>query len=439
MRNGRGPSKALERNPALKANFESSVQELRQVTTLRQNQLNGALREEGDPIYVPVVFHIVLQNPNQVTDAQVQAQLDVLNKDFAGLNGDSTKIPGYFKPLFGKSKIQFKLAQRTPNDEPSNGINRYVTTRASYAYTDNTLKYTASGGADSWDPTRYLNIWLTNISGGILGYATFPGGSVAAEQGVVVLYSSVPGGSAAPYNKGRTLTHETGHYFFLYHIWGDDDGACSGTDYVDDTPNQSAETGGCLTGLQTDACAPAATGKMYQNYMDYTDDACMVMFTQQQDTRMETAFNLYRASLLNSNGADPVVLKNVNASLRSINNPAYRVCIASFAPSITLRNMGIQTLTAANIYASIDGGTPVGTAWTGSLASRATTNITLNNLTTVAGKHNLKIYVTDPNATTDGDMKDDTLTTVFEYFPRLIRPLPKGLKAILSRHRVGIS
>ncbi|AXY75011.1 T9SS C-terminal target domain-containing protein [Paraflavitalea soli] len=418
----------LERNPALKVNFERSVQEMRQAAALRLTQPQTALKEEAEPVYVPIVFHIVLQNPNLVSDAQIQAQLDTLNIDFAGLNSDSTKIPAAFKPLFGKAKIQFKMAQRTPNDEPTTGINRYVTTRASYAYTDNTLKYASSGGADAWDPARYLNIWVTNISGGILGYATFPQGSVAAEQGVVVLYSSLPGGSAAPYNKGRTLTHETGHYFFLYHIWGDDGGACSGSDDVNDTPNQTDKTGGCPSGVVTDACSPVAPGIMYQNYMDYTDDACMVMFTRQQATRMESAVATYRASLLTSNGADPVVLKNVNAALRSINAPVSRICNASFAPSITLRNLGLQTLTSANIYAAIDGGVPVRTQWTGSLASRATMNVTLNNLTAVAGKHTLKIYVADPNGTVDGELTNDTLATSFEYYPPVDPPLTEGFE-----------
>lgn len=416
---------ALERHPELKASFERSVQEVRQATMLRKDQ--PALREEAETVYVPIVFHIVLQNPAIVTDAQIRAQLDTLNVDFAGINADSTKIPSYFKPLFGKARIQFRLAQRTPNDEPATGINRYVTTKSSYAYTDNSLKYTASGGADAWDPSRYLNIWVTNISGGILGYATFPGGSVTAEQGVVVLYSSLPGGSAAPYNKGRTLTHEAGHYFFLYHIWGDEDG-CSGTDYVDDTPNQSSESGGCPSGLVADACAPAATGKMYQNYMDYTDDACMVMFTQGQALRMETAINSYRASLLTSNGADPVVLKNINASLRSIEEPAYRICNATFSPLVTLRNLGQQVLTSANIYASIDGNTPVLTQWTGSLASRASLDVRLNPLTTPAGKHLLQIVVTNPNGQTDEEQANDTVTSAFEYYPPVEPPFTESFE-----------
>jgi hypothetical protein len=418
---------AFKRNPALKVQFEKSLQQLKQITDRKAVQ--PALREDAATVYIPVVFHIVMTNSSSVTDAQVKAQLDTLNVDYAGLNADSTKIPAAFKALFAKCKIQFKLAQRTPDDDPTTGIERYTATKSSYSSDDYTLKYKSSGGADAWDPDRYFNIWITNISGGILGYATFPGGSVKEEQGVVIQYSSLPGGTLAPYNMGRTLTHESGHYFFLYHIWGDDNGACTGTDYVDDTPNQASQTGGCPNGIvRLDACSPVAPGYMYQNYMDYTDDACMVMFTPQQATRMETALNNYRAPLLTSNAAEPVVLKNINASLRSINAPADRICIPTFAPSVTLRNLGALTLTTVNIYASVDGGTPVKTQWTGSLASRATTNVTLSSVTAATGKHTLKIYVTDPNGAVDGEMSNDTLRSTFEYYPPLTPPFAEGFE-----------
>ncbi|WP_276486019.1 M43 family zinc metalloprotease [Paraflavitalea pollutisoli] len=417
----------LERYPALKAQYEQTTRQMRQGITAREDvQLLGT---QADTLYVPVVFHVLLTNTSLVTDAQIKAQLDTLNIDFAGLNADSSKIPAAFKSLFGKAKIQFRIAQRTPNDEPTTGINRKTTTQASYAYTDNSPKYAAKGGMDAWDPSRYLNIWLINLSGGILGYATFPGGSVTAEQGVVVQYSSVPGGSLSPYNKGRTLVHETGHYFFLYHIWGDDaKGSCAGTDEIADTPNQADASGGCPQGVVTDNCTTTAPGIMYQNFMDYTNDACMVMFTKLQVARMQTALMVNRASLLTSNGADPIPLINLNASLRSIDNPVARICAPSFTPTITLRNLGAQRLTTAGIYASIDGAAPVRTAWTGSLASQASTIVTLSNLTTTAGKHTLKIYVAEPNGSIDGERTNDTLTTNFEYNPPVDPPITEGFE-----------
>ncbi len=128
----------------------------------------------------------------------------------------------------------------------------------------------------------------------------------------------------------------------------------------------------------------------------------------------------------------------MNASLRSINTPIARICNASFAPAITLRNLGVQTLTSANIYAGIDGGTPVRTQWNRLLASRATVNVTLNNLTTGAGRHTLKIYVADPNGTADGELTNDTLTTSFEYYPPVDPPLTEGFEGSTFRRKAGI-
>jgi hypothetical protein len=232
----------FKKNPDLKARFEVQTQGVRQAISERKARLQQ-LRIEGTTIYVPIVFHIVLTNPSIVTDAQVQSQVDQLNKDFGGLNADSTLIPAAFKSLFAKSNIQFKLAQRTPNDEPSTGIERTATSTAQFSITDPSVKYTASGGANAWDHDRFFNVWITDLSQGYLGYATFPNSSAAAEDGVVIKYTSLPGGTA-PYNKGRTLVHETGHYFYLYHIWGDENG-CTGTDFIDDTPNQGTYTSGC--------------------------------------------------------------------------------------------------------------------------------------------------------------------------------------------------
>lgn len=418
---------AFKRNPALKTKFESAAKKMKQDTDARISQPNA--RVEGTTYYIPIVFHIVLTNPNLVTDAQIQAQLDTLNKDYAGLNGDSVKIPAAFKSLYAKGNIQFKMATRTPDDVATTGITRTVAGKSSYAYTDNSVKYTALGGKDNWDPTRYVNVWLTNISGGILGYATFPGSSVAAEQGIVVLYSSLPGGTATRYNKGRTLSHEMGHYFFLYHIWGDDGGACSGSDDVGDTPNQADQTAGCPTGIQLDNCSSASPGFMYENFMDYTDDACMVMFTKQQATRMETALLTNRAALLNSNGADPIVTVPVNAALRSINTPASRICSPSFTPAVTFRNQGIATLTTVNFYTSIDNGTPALTKWTGSLATNASVDFSLNAITVTEGIHTLKIYAADPNNTIDGEMSNDTLTQTLQYYAAVNPPLTESFES----------
>lgn len=411
----------LDRNPALRTRFNQEKLQLRQA--IQQRQL---ARVTADTIYVPVVFHIVLRNPNIVTDQQLRDQIDTLNKDYAGLNGDSVKILPAFKPLFGKSIIQFRLAQRTPSNEPSNGIVRKVTTHQQFNYNDPSVKYTSMGGDNAWDRNRFFNVWVTDIADGYLGYSTFPQGSSPSEDGVVIHYSSLPGGSP-PYDRGRTLTHETGHYFFLFHIWGDENG-CGGSDEIDDTPNQGGSTSGCPSGTQTDNCSPAAPGIMYQNFMDYTNDACMVMFTHKQVERMEASMDQYRSSYRTTNGHIPVGLVNLDAGLTAINAPVQRACAASFNPVVVLRNQGIQTLTAVEIRARIDDGTSVVTQWTGSLQTFNETQVNLGALTTTPGTHTLTIYVTKPNGGTDLDLTNDTLTTTFLYQPPVSPPLTEGFE-----------
>ena len=198
--------------------------------------------------------------------------------------------------------------------------------------------------------------------------AHFPGAN-ADEQGVVIDYGSFPGGSLVGFNKGKTMTHEIGHYFNLYHIWGDDDGACTGTDFVNDTPNQANSTSGCPSGVKMDACSTASPGYMYENYMDYTGDDCLVMFTAEQVDRMEAAVSLDRASLFTSNGCIPVNLQNYDAQPRLINSPSSRLCDPAFTPTVTIFNRGAVVLTSLTITATIDNGTPVSTNWTGSIAS----------------------------------------------------------------------
>jgi hypothetical protein len=413
------------RNPALRASFNNQKLQLRQAVL--QRKAIQSQRIQADTVYIPIVFHIVMQNPSLVTDAQIQAQIDTLNKDYAGKNGDSTKILSAFKPLFGHSLLQFKIAARTPNNEPTTGITRTVTTAASYSMNDSRVKYSAQGGADIWDRDRFFNVWITNISGGILGYATFPQGSSAAEDGVVIHYSSLPGGSS-PYDRGRTLTHETGHYFSLIHIWGDEN-QCSGSDDIDDTPNQASATSGCPTGAKTDICSTVAPGIMYENFMDYTNDACMVMFTKDQVTRMQEALDLYRSSYYTSNGAIPVGLVDLDASVKSITSPLQRTCTATFTPTIILRNRGIQKLTSVDIYASIDDGSLSLTHWTGSLNTLSETSVNLNSLTATEGNHILKVFVTAPNGGTDLNTENDTLTMAFQYRQPLSPPLTESFES----------
>lgn len=415
----------FERNPQLKAKFE-------QERTAFTNALkSGAYRQtkaearggERTMFSIPVVFHIVATDPNVVTDAGIQAQLDTLNKDFFGSNGDSTKIPAYFKPLYGKSGIQFCLAQQTPAGDKTTGIERIKTAQTSFSAISSAVKHSGSGGADSWDTQKYYNVWLCILSNGTLGYATFPDdtGIPSAEQGVVIDYRSMPAGALNGYNSGKTLTHETGHYFNLYHIWGDDNGACTGTDYIDDTPNQADASKNCYTGIKTDSCTAGGNGIMYQNYMDYTLDSCLVMFTTQQVSRMESALAVYRPSLLTSKGCVAPVIRNFDARLASIDQPAQRICTSSFTPAVTIKNQGSQVLTSVNINAKVDNGNVTSYNWKGSLAYLSTTGVTLNNLVLPVGKHTLTIYLSNPSGNADEDVTNDTLSSTIQFFNTVLQ------------------
>ncbi|MFN5346289.1 MAG: T9SS type A sorting domain-containing protein [Bacteroidota bacterium] len=275
---------------------------MQQIENATSRWLSDPSHRTGAIITIPVVVHVVYNTAAQnISDAQVQSQIDVLNEDFRKLNADASLTPSIFSAVAADCQIQFCLAQRDPNGNATTGIIRKATTTTAFSTNDN-MKRTANGGSDAWNTTQYLNIWSCNMSGGILGYAQFPGGT-ASTDGVVILYSAFgrTGTVSAPYNKGRTATHEVGHWLNLRHIWGD---ATCGSDLVNDTPTHNTANYGCPTYPHLSTCTGTPT-EMTMNYMDYTDDACMYMFTAGQSARMTAAINTSRTGLLTSLGCTP--------------------------------------------------------------------------------------------------------------------------------------
>jgi len=255
-------------------------------------------------VTIPVVVHVVYNTAAEnISDAQIQSQITVLNQDFRKLNADVANTPSAFLGLAGDSNIEFCLATVDPNGNATNGVLRVPTTATSFG-TNNTVKAASSGGSNAWNATKYLNMWVCDISGTTLGYAQFPGGS-ASTDGVVIdyLYFGTTGTATAPFNKGRTATHEVGHWLNLRHIWGDDGTGCTGSDQVTDTPNAGGPNYGCPAFPRV-TCSNGPNGDMFMNYMDYTDDACMFMFSNGQVSRMQALFATggARTSLLTSNG-----------------------------------------------------------------------------------------------------------------------------------------
>lgn len=251
-------------------------------------------------IRIPVIVHIVYNSDQQnISDAQVQSQIDVLNRDYRKLNGDTARLPGYFSPLVADCGFQFVLANIDTNGNPTTGIVRRYTDVSSFQL-DDAIKFTARGGDDAWDRDRYLNLWVGNLVPGILGYASIPG-SPKATDGVAIDYTAfgTTGTVIAPFNLGRTATHEIGHWLNLIHIWGDAD---CGDDGVDDTPQQQQATRGNPSGMIF-SCGNTSYGNLYMDYMDFTDDIGMHLFTYGQRNRMRSLFaeGGFRAPLLTSN------------------------------------------------------------------------------------------------------------------------------------------
>ncbi|MEN9566009.1 MAG: hypothetical protein RLZZ69_1205 [Cyanobacteriota bacterium] len=251
-------------------------------------------------ITIPVVVHVVFNNSREnITDEQITSQIRILNEDYRKQNADIILVPEPFIPFVADAKIEFKLAAQDPNGNSTKGITRTFTQKTAFSF-DDAVKFASTGGKDAWSADKYLNIWVCNLSGGILGYAQFPGGD-ADTDGVVIShqYFGDVGTATPPFNKGRTTTHEVGHWLNLRHIWGDDMGACTGSDAVKDTPNQADSNFGRPT-FPRITCGNAPNGDMYMNYMDYVDDAAMFMFSAGQVARMRAALDGPRALIKSS-------------------------------------------------------------------------------------------------------------------------------------------
>jgi hypothetical protein len=377
-------------------------------------------------ITIPVVVHVI-HNGNiigaeeNIFDEQVISQIQVLNEDFRKKSG----TPGFnTNPVGADVEIEFALAKRDPSGILSNGINRVDLGQESWS-TDEINSFVKP--QTQWDPEKYLNIWVVKFTGNnLLGYAQFPNASglpginpdegPANTDGVVIGYaffgssSYFPGGTyLANYDKGRTASHEVGHWLGLRHIWGDGD--CTVDDFCADTPNAGKENEGCPVGV--DSC-PLSTGlDMVENYMDYTNDACMNIFTADQKARMITVMNnsIRRASLKTSDALVPGTTFANDASTMIVNLNIN--CSSNFSPQIKITNKGTATLTQASIRYGVDNQNLQTYNWTGSLASNQSQNITLNSLTTTAGNHNFSCTIISVNGTTDQNTSNNSSTINF--------------------------
>lgn len=255
-------------------NFARKVSEIEAFT---ENAIATNRVAANGTIEIPVVVNVLYRtSAENISLAQIQSQIDALNQDFNGSNSDFNQVPQLFSGLKANVGVSFVL----------DAVNRKSTTKSSWGTRD-VMKKTKRGGLDPTSPDTKLNIWVCTIGGGILGYAQFPGGS-SATDGVVIdsRYFGTTGTATTPFDKGRTATHEIGHWMNLRHIWGD---ATCGNDQVSDTPSHNTANYGCPSYPHYSTCSGNPV-EMTMNYMDYTDDACMYMFSNGQKSRMLATF-----------------------------------------------------------------------------------------------------------------------------------------------------
>jgi len=254
--------------------------------------------QAGKTITIPVVVHILYHYPTEdVSDSLVRTQILALNRDFRKLNPDTVNIPESFKALAADCGIEFRLATVDPKGRATSGIIHKYSPITKWTL-DDKIKLSSEMGDDGWDPESYLNIWVGTMDR-ILGYSSVPG-DPKDKDGVVISKTAFGVTRGGPYSKGRTNVHEIGHWLGLKHLWGDAD---CGDDGVADTPKQATYTNGCPSGIRI-SCNNAPYGDMYMDYMDFTNDACLVMFTKGQRQKMRALFEPggARSSLLSSNG-----------------------------------------------------------------------------------------------------------------------------------------
>ena len=383
--------------------------------------LNPLIKRSG-VITIPVVVHIVHDGDNigiseNISDAQILSQIEVLNEDFRRLNSDAANTPSQFQSIAADFEIEFCLAQRDPDGNPTNGIERINGGRSSWtkALADTLKKSTI------WNSDEYLNIWVLRLGGSnssTLGYSSLPPFNFDPfTDGIVVDYKAFGKGPydlIAGYEMGRTTTHEVGHWLGLRHIWGDDNGLCPNDsggddDGVSDTPGQGNNYFGCPSWPQI-SCGSA---DMFMNFMDYTDDDCANLFTEGQKSRAIFVLGQYRSGIASSEACVPLPTPAYDVALSELVFPTQQVCFDNFNPVVRVTNMGSETITSILLNYIIDSTDFNQHQWTGSILPFQSVNIWLPRVSLSLGQHTIYIFLSNPNGKPDENNNNNESARVF--------------------------
>lgn len=385
--------------------------------------------------YIPVVIHII-HNGEQVGQGsnipltQIQEQIKTLNQDFRRTNPDAAKTPDMFKGVAADVNIEFILALQDPDGAPTDGIVRINGKQEIWQFEEGDEMKRLS----YWPSEDYLNIWVANLGNNTIGYSQFPtsevligleeGSTISETDGVVIHYKELGrGGNANRRSRGRTLTHEIGHFLGVKHIWGDDGEDCFGDDYVEDTPNQGGPNNSC-PGFPNSTCGNSSD--MFMNFMDYTPDTCMNMFTTGQKERMRTILESSprRTSLRTSKALEEPVILAIDAALTHIVSPEISTCSNTISPIVIIRNLGTSTLTSVTLEYGLSGSTTSTVTKSIEVEAYDTTKIFLPevSLPSSFGNQTITISVKNPNGSVDQRLENNSLSRSFLYSPTVELP-----------------
>ena len=432
---------SIKRDPTLPQQWKIQGEKLYKAYLQRQALKKGTETEAAE-IIIPIVFHIIDSAAAQawITDRDIYEQVELLNQAYGGLKADKYRrvIPAEMYKRVGRIPIRFVLARRTPSGALTSGIERRVSVTPDHVK----IKSTSTGGLDAWDTNKYLNVWAGTFTGGddgLLGIATFPFTTVSEEgpQGVVISIASLPYTSNVSrsyfpaYTDGATLVHEIGHYFYLWHTFGDDT-VCNNNDFQvqdgwpltngagpegDDTPPEK-DDGNAKFGNPSmnysDGCSNASYGEMYGSFMNYYDDRALFMFSQGMQKRVLATIDLYRPGLKTSNGATPPVPVTdaflVTVTPRGL--PERREYIVNNSLlTATVRNTGTGVLNSVTLNVKLDAATPVKIMFPLSLIPGSDTVLNIGSVSGATGTHTLTIFTTAPNNVADAFTDNDTIQT----------------------------
>ncbi len=438
--------KLFETRPDLETEYQNYLNAVPLLSQIQDNTKSIA----PPIITIPVVVHVLhdgeaVGTGQNISAAQVEAQLEVMNDDFLAQNSNFSSTPAQWQSVIGNPEIQFCLASVDPNGNPTDGIDRQNLAVTGSSINNSNIESSLKPQT-AWNTNLYYNIWVLDIpgtssGGGVLGYAYLPQGGIVGNDidGVVCDYRwfGGPGFNISGY---KTMTHETGHYLGLPHTFGNGTG-CGDDDGIADTPDISDATSSLNAGLSCGSgfpTGPISCGNehMYVNYMDYVNDSrCYTSFSQGQINVMRAvlegnggSFGLQSRTQLVANTATACITTADDAGIAAINYPNGTVCANPVTPIITIQNYGSNTLTSATITCTINGGAAITFNWTGSLAQGATQQVTLNSFTAPVGSFVFECSTSNPNGATDEDTSNDSQSTT-NIFTSVTIPYAEGFES----------